>query len=146
MDAASNNVGVSVVVAAGNSAADACRYSPASAATALSVAATDKADVFTSFSNFGSCVDVAAPGLSIVSSYIPGTDSYATASGTSMAAPHVAGVAALMRGAGMTRAQTQSYIVAAAGVVAKSYSSRKYSVNQRVLFTWLPPNATTLVG
>jgi subtilisin family serine protease len=84
------------VVAAGNSAADACNYSPARTASALTVAATDSSDNQASFSNFGTCVDLYAPGVSIPSAWHTSPTATASLSGTSMAAPHVAGAAALV--------------------------------------------------
>jgi subtilisin family serine protease len=89
------NSGVTYVVAAGNAAADACNYSPASAASALTVGATTSADAEASFSNYGSCIDLFAPGNSIYSAWNTDDSSMGTSSGTSMASPHVAGAAAL---------------------------------------------------
>jgi subtilisin family serine protease len=87
--------GVTYVVAAGNSALDACNYSPASVPAAITVGATGGTDLQASFSNWGPCLDLYAPGLNVISAW--NTDDYATgsASGTSMASPHAAGVAAL---------------------------------------------------
>lgn len=86
--------GFVVAVAAGNSAANACNYSPARVANAITVGATDTIDTRASFSNFGSCLDLFAPGRSIRSAWKDGDTSSAVLDGTSMASPHVAGVAA----------------------------------------------------
>jgi subtilisin family serine protease len=86
--------GIPVVVAAGNSAASACTASPARTPGAITVAASSATDVFASFSNFGSCVDVIAPGVDVRSAWISSNTSTAILNGTSMAAPHVAGVVA----------------------------------------------------
>jgi subtilisin family serine protease len=87
--------GVFTAVAAGNSNANACNYSPASAPGTLTVAASDRTDLKASFSNYGACVDVYAPGVLITSTWLNGRTN--AISGTSMASPHAAGVAALYK-------------------------------------------------
>lgn len=88
--------GIPVVVAAGNSNANACNGSPNRVAEAVTVGATDNQDRRSSFSNHGSCVDLMAPGTSITAAWHTGDTSVNTISGTSMASPHVAGAAALL--------------------------------------------------
>lgn len=87
--------GVTYAVAAGNEDQDACNVSPAREDSAITVAASDRSDVRASFSNFGSCVDVFAPGVGITSAWYTSNSATNTISGTSMASPHVAGFAAL---------------------------------------------------
>ena len=89
------SAGVTVVVAAGNENQNACNVSPARAPSAITVGSTTSSDARSSFSNFGSCVDIFAPGSSITAAWSTGKTATNTLSGTSMASPHVAGVAAL---------------------------------------------------
>jgi len=90
-----SNSGVFVAVAAGNDNADACTISPASVPEVYTVAASDKTDTWAAFSNWGKCVDGYAPGVGIKSAWL--NSGTATKNGTSMAAPHVTGVAALYK-------------------------------------------------
>ncbi len=87
--------GVSYAIAAGNSNANACNSSPARVASANTVGATTNTDARSSFSNFGTCVDIFAPGSNITSSWNTSDSATNTISGTSMATPHVAGALAL---------------------------------------------------
>ena len=89
------SAGVTVAVAAGNESQNACNVSPARAPSAITTGATTNTDAKASYSNFGSCVDVFAPGSNITSAWWTTNSSTNTISGTSMASPHVAGVAAL---------------------------------------------------
>ncbi|EPQ55329.1 hypothetical protein GLOTRDRAFT_93802 [Gloeophyllum trabeum ATCC 11539] len=88
--------GMHFAVAAGNDNRDACQYSPAAAEKAVTVGASTLADERAYFSNHGECVDVFAPGLNIVSTYIGSNESITTMSGTSMASPHTAGMLAYL--------------------------------------------------
>jgi subtilisin family serine protease len=92
-----SNAGVAIAVAAGNSNANACNTSPARAANAITTGSTTTTDARSSFSNFGTCVDIFAPGSGILSAWFSSNTATATLSGTSMASPHVAGVAALYK-------------------------------------------------
>lgn len=108
--------GVTIAVAAGNSNADACTASPAREPTALTVGATTTLDARASYSNWGSCVDLFAPGSGITSAWNTNSTATNTIGGTSMASPHVAGVAALALAAnpGASPAAVASLLVSSA--------------------------------
>jgi serine protease len=89
---ASSAQGVAWIVASGNSNADACNFSPASAPTALSVGATTNTDARASFSNWGRCQHIWAPGANVLGAWMTSNSATNTISGTSMASPHACGV------------------------------------------------------
>jgi subtilisin family serine protease len=132
--AVSNSIatGITYVVAAGNSFVDACSQSPASTPAALTVAATDVSDAFAYFSNFGSCVDIVAPGVSITSSWIGSQTATRTIDGTSMASPHVAGAAAL-------------YLSANPGATPSQVSSALRSNGTAGILNFVPPGTPNLL-
>ena len=129
------NAGVTYAIAAGNSNRNACSFSPARTPAAITVGATTISDARASYSNYGSCLDLFAPGSSITSSWNTSNTATNTISGTSMATPHVAGVAALYKQAnpGASPATVRNALVAnaTAGVVT---SARTGSPNL-LLFT-----------
>jgi serine protease len=101
-----HNANVTIAVAAGNSNANACNSSPARAANAITVGSTTSTDARSSFSNIGTCLDLFAPGSGILSAWFSSNTATATLSGTSMASPHVAGVAALYKQANPSASST----------------------------------------
>ncbi len=138
------NAGFTVAVAAGNGnfagkPIDACTEAPAGAPAVITVGATDKNDAEASFSNYGTCVDILAPGVAIYSSDYLVTNQVVTKSGTSMASPHVAGVAALYLSAnpGATPAQVTAAMkgIAKSGTITLHRSSKRYGTPNLFLFT-----------
>src|SRR5215213_7193741 len=131
--------GVATAIAAGNGnqggrAQDACKYSPARVAEAMTIGATDRTDTKASWSNYGACVDWFAPGVGITSSWKTSATATNTISGTSMATPHTAGVAALYlqgnRGASPQTVRDSLFNNASANVVKNSATA-----NNRLLFS-----------
>lgn len=131
--------GVAFVSAAGNSNADACGTSPSRVATVITVAATNSLDMRASFSNDGACVDLFAPGVAIASAGILSDRATSVRSGTSMAAPHAAGVAALFLEARprATPAEVAAALVGAATVGRVTGASS--GSPDRLLYSFLLP-------
>jgi len=140
LDTAVNNSindGIVYAIAAGNSNANACNYSPARVPNAITVGATTSSDARASYSNIGSCLDLFAPGSSITSAWYTSDTATATLSGTSMATPHVAGVAALyLQGHTASPSQVRNAIVnaATANVVTNAGSGSP----NRLLYSLIP--------
>jgi len=131
--------GVTVGVAAGNGnrggrQQDACTTSPARVAEAITVGATDKTDTKTSWSNYGSCVDIFAPGSGITSSWYTSNTATNTISGTSMATPHVVGVAALYLSSGHATASPATVASALSANSTKGIVKNSYTANNNLLF------------
>jgi subtilisin family serine protease len=131
--------GVATAIAAGNGnqggrAQDACKYSPARVTEAMTIGATDKTDTKTSWSNYGSCVDWFAPGLGITSAWYTSSSATNTISGTSMATPHTAGVAALYLQSNRD-ATAQAVRDALYGSTTKGVVKNANTVNNHLLYS-----------
>jgi MYXO-CTERM domain-containing protein len=142
------NAGVTVVVAAGNNSGDSCAYSPSRVPSVLTVAATAQNDARASFSNFGTCVDIHAPGVGIVSIGIANDTATQTLEGTSMASPHVAGVAAAYLGANPTASPAQVMAAVVAGATRGKVTDLRGSPDGllNVAFLDTAPPSTTIAA
>jgi subtilisin family serine protease len=134
------SAGVTQVVAAGNGntggrAQPACNYSPARVAEAITVSATGSTDAKASYANYGTCVDIFAPGNSIQSAWHTGDTAGNTISGTSMASPHVAGVAALYLQGNPTATPAAVANALIAGATLNKVTSAGSGSPNRLLFT-----------
>jgi subtilisin family serine protease len=130
--------GVFYAVAAGNSQQDACKYSPASTAEAVTVGATTSSDSLASYSNYGKCIDMNAPGSSITSAWSTSTTATNTISGTSMATPHIAGAAALYpedRPGAPPQAVRDALVANGNGVVSLSSRASRAGTTKKLLYT-----------
>ncbi|NOT86980.1 MAG: S8 family peptidase [Lysobacter sp.] len=139
--------GVTVVVAAGNSNDNACNYSPARAPSAITVGSTTNTDARSSFSSFGTCLDIFAPGSSITSAWYTSTTATNTISGTSMASPHVAGAAALYLASNPSATPAQVTAALTGSSTPNKVTSPGTGSPNRLLYslggTVTPPTGTT---
>jgi len=127
--------GVTFAVAAGNSTANACNSSPSSEPSAITVGATDVNDTFAYFSNYGSCVDINAPGVSITSDWYSSNTATNTISGTSMATPHVTGAAALYLSANPTATPAEVALALSTNATPDAISSVPAGTVNLLLYT-----------
>lgn len=141
------NDGIIMCLAAGNSASDASGFTPARTAEAITVGATTSTDAIASYSNFGTVVDILAPGSGITSAWYTSSTAINTISGTSMASPHVAGVAALYieNNPGSTTAQVEAALKnsAVVGAISGLTGTRAGTVNQLLQSSFTPPPPPT---
>jgi subtilisin family serine protease len=132
---ASIAAGVTYVVAAGNNGRSACRHSPARVGEAITAGATTMGDVRSSFSNYGICVDLFAPGSAITSAWFDSDTATRTINGTSMASPHVAGAAALLLHADPEATPAEVALALEAAATVDTVADAGYGSPNRLLFT-----------
>jgi len=134
--------GIHFAVAAGNDNADSCNYSPAAADKAVTVGASTLADERAYFSNYGTCNDIFAPGLNILSTWIGSNTSTNTISGTSMASPHIAGLLAYLLS--LQPAKDSAYAVA--DISPKKLKANLISIATEGALTDVPSNTANILA
>ena len=146
--AISNSIasGITYTIAAGNSFGEACNFTPARTPNAITVGATSVDDIRPSYSNYGACLDLFAPGQSILSAGLASDSAVVSKSGTSMAAPHVAGVAAVYRAANPSANPAAVALAINNSVTSGVVTSLGAGSPNKLLYSWLgggPPSTPT---
>jgi len=142
------NAGITYVIAAGNANSDACNYSPARAPAAITVRAIGSTDQKASYSNWGPCLDVWAPGTAITSVSNANDFDSRVMSGTSMASPHVAGVAALYLASNPTASPVMVTQAIVNSATQNALGGLDTSSPNRLVYSWLgssPPAGTVII-
>lgn len=138
------NAGIHFAVAAGNENQDACNSSPAAAENAITVGASTLSDARAYFSNYGKCVDIFAPGLNILSTYIGSDSATATLSGTSMASPHIAGLLSYFLS--LQPASSSEFFTSAKGVTPKQLKKNLIAYGSKNILTDIPADTPNILA